>query len=695
MDTPDASDLSFGCLTAPLAPAAAIDLRDHYEAVDWLALFAAHRLVGELHKPQAGRSENVAQVRLTMRIAQRRQQPYSGARMGFDGECKQSFGRQNRRNAGDSRRKLADIDEDVGSHDQIVARGLGTFPRQRGRKIGDDQSVVKAFALRLRDHGRRKIDADQSIHAEAESTTGEAGTAAEIEHCRKVHRPLVREHRRFDGLQQELRSAIAEALDEGGVITIGILIEQPAHVRFCQRRRGLAGAEAGELQPRAMIILRIEPSGLFEGGDRAGRVAEPVADGAEREPGSREAGCQFDRLHQNVGSAGKIAGGDMIERPFVTAVGDQIAGGDEERASLGHRVLAALQWMLIYETMRPEDILALTPAGICCRRGGFYIDPTRPVERALITHAHSDHARPGHRAVLATQETLDLMRLRYGENFAGSTQPVRYGERITLDGATVTFHPAGHVLGSAQIAVETAGLRIVASGDYKNVPDPTCAPFELVPCDVFITEATFALPVFRHGDPMGEIAKLLRSVAVFPERAHLVGAYSLGKAQRIIALLRAAGHRSPIYLHGAMEKITNYYEERGIELGPLHTVRGADKAALAGTITICPPSALNDLWTRRFPDPVNAFASGWMRVRARARQQGVALPLVISDHADWDGVTATIAATGASEIWVTHGQEDALVHWCGKRGLKARPLDIVGYGEEDEPAEQTSGEASE
>ncbi len=337
--------------------------------------------------------------------------------------------------------------------------------------------------------------------------------------------------------------------------------------------------------------------------------------------------------------------------------------------------------------MRPEDILALTPAGLCCKRGSFHIDPTRPVERALITHAHSDHARAGHGAVLATQETLDLMRLRYGENFAGTTQAAGYGESIKLDSVTATFHPSGHVLGSAQIAVEADGQRIVASGDYKNVADPTCAAFELIPCDVFITEATFALPVFRHGDPGAEIAKLLHSVSVFPDRAHLVGAYSLGKAQRLMALLRKAGYDSPIYLHGAMEKITRYYETRGVALGELRLARGATKPTLAGTITICPPSALNDLWTRRFPEPLNAFASGWMRVRARARQQGVALPLVISDHADWDGLTATIAATGAGEIWVTHGQEDALVHWCGTRGLAARPLDIVGYGEEEDGSE--------
>jgi putative mRNA 3-end processing factor len=334
--------------------------------------------------------------------------------------------------------------------------------------------------------------------------------------------------------------------------------------------------------------------------------------------------------------------------------------------------------------MRPTDILTPTPAGVCCKSGGFHIDPTQPVDKAVITHGHSDHARAGHGSVLATQETLDLMRLRYGEGFAGSTQAIRYGETVTFDDTRVTFHPAGHVLGSAQVAVEASGLRIVASGDYKDVVDPTCAAFELVPCDVFITEATFGLPVFRHGNPDAEIAKLLRSVALFPERAHLVGAYSLGKAQRVIALIRKTGYDKPIYLHGAMEKITHYYTSRGIDLGRIAPVRTAQKAELAGAITLCPPSALKELWSRRFPEPVTCLASGWMRVRARARQHLVELPLVISDHADWDGLTATVAATGAGEVWVTHGQEDALVHWSVTHGLQARPLDIVGYGDEDE-----------
>jgi putative mRNA 3-end processing factor len=337
--------------------------------------------------------------------------------------------------------------------------------------------------------------------------------------------------------------------------------------------------------------------------------------------------------------------------------------------------------------MRAEDLLQPAPAGLLCRRGGFHIDPVRPVDRALITHAHSDHARAGHRAVLATAETLDLMRLRYGEGFAATTQAVGYGESVRLDGVAVTFHPAGHVVGSAQIAVSADNIRIVASGDYKNVADPTCTPFASIACDVFITEATFGLPVFRHPDPPAEVARLLQSTKLFPERAHLVGAYALGKAQRLIALLREAGYDRPIFLHGALEAITRYYSDRGIRLGEVRLVRDAARADLFGAIVLCPPSALQDRWTRRLPEPVTAFASGWMRVRARARQRGVELPLVISDHADWDGLTAAIAASGAAEVWVTHGEEDALVHWCTTRGIAARPLRILGYGEEDDAAE--------
>jgi len=334
--------------------------------------------------------------------------------------------------------------------------------------------------------------------------------------------------------------------------------------------------------------------------------------------------------------------------------------------------------------MPREETLVPTPSGLFCERGRFYVDPTRPVARAVITHGHSDHARAGHGAVMATPETLDIMRLRYGDEFAGTTQPLRYGESVKFGDIQVSLHPAGHVLGSAQVAVEAHGRRIVVSGDYKLTPDPTCAPFELVRCDVFVTEATFGLPVFRHGDPTAEIRRLLDSTELFPDRAHLVGAYTLGKAQRLIALLRQAGYERTVYLHGAMEKMTRYYQDRGIDLGRTALVRGADKAGLAGAITLCPPSTLRELWSRRFPDPVTCLASGWMRVRARARQQLVELPLVISDHADWRDLTATITGTGASEIWVTHGQEDAFVYWSTSQGLQARPLDISGYGDEDE-----------
>jgi putative mRNA 3-end processing factor len=294
--------------------------------------------------------------------------------------------------------------------------------------------------------------------------------------------------------------------------------------------------------------------------------------------------------------------------------------------------------------MRFTDLLCATEKGIYCPPGDFYIDPVRSVERALITHGHSDHARRGHGSVLATPETLKIMAERYFGDFAGATQAAKLGEKIAIDGVSVTFHPAGHVLGSAQIAVEKDGIRIVASGDYKRRADPTCAAFEPIKCDVFITEATFALPVFRHPDDRAEIRKLLTSVAQFSDRTHLVGAYALGKAQRVIALLREAGYAEPIYIHGAMQKLCELYRGEGIDLGPLEpaTLEKGRKDDFAGKIVIGPPSAFADRWARRFADPVACFASGWMRIRQRARQRGVELPLVISDHCDWDELCDTI-----------------------------------------------------
>jgi len=342
--------------------------------------------------------------------------------------------------------------------------------------------------------------------------------------------------------------------------------------------------------------------------------------------------------------------------------------------------------------MRPSDLLIPQPAGLYSPIADVFIDPVFPVDRALITHGHSDHARAGHGSVLATQETLGIMGIRYGEHFAGQFQAAQLGEAIELNGVRFTFYPAGHVLGSAQIAVEAKGLKIIVSGDYKRAADPTCVPFEPQRCDVFITEATFGLPVFSHPDLAEEVQKLLRSVKLFPERAHLVGAYSLGKAQRVIALIREAGYDAPIYLHGALEKLTAYYAHHGANLGLLKPVAGVPRDEVQGAIILCPPSAIQDVWAQKFPDPVTCFASGWMRIRARARQRGVELPLVVSDHADWPDLQRTILETQAAEIWVTHGQEDALVHWCQSVGLHARPLNMVGYGDEGEA--ETEAEAS-
>ena len=334
--------------------------------------------------------------------------------------------------------------------------------------------------------------------------------------------------------------------------------------------------------------------------------------------------------------------------------------------------------------IKPETLLFPTPDGLFCPAGGFHIDPVRPVARALITHGHSDHARSGHGRVLATRQTLDIMKLRYGVDFCGEEQAIDMGAPLVINDVTVAFHPAGHVLGSAQIAVERSGLRIVASGDYKRRPDPTCAPFEPVACDVFITEATFGLPVFHHPDPAGEIAKLLASLERFPERSHMVGAYALGKAQRVIALLRAAGYDKPIYIHGALKKLCDYYISQGIALGDLRpaTDQNLDPSAFRGAVVIGPPSAFQDRWARRFHDPLAIFASGWMMVRQRAKQRGVELPLVISDHCDWPELTATIADIAPSEVWVTHGREEALVRWCELNGMSARPLHLVGYEDE-------------
>ena len=343
------------------------------------------------------------------------------------------------------------------------------------------------------------------------------------------------------------------------------------------------------------------------------------------------------------------------------------------------------------EPLRPPDhISRMTrlgswiephPEGIYVPAADAWIDPSQPKPRALVTHGHADHARGGHGAVWATPETLAIMDVRYGSQ-AG--HPMRYGESLTLGDVEIGFVPAGHVLGSAQIVLDHLGERIVVSGDYKRRPDPTCARFEPVKCDIFITEATFGLPVFRHPETHDEIDKLLAGLHANPERCVLVGAYALGKAQRVIAELRAMGHEAPIYIHGALQRLCDLYVDHGVDLGDLRLVADAKKDEMRGAIILSPPSALNDRWSRRLPDPITAMASGWMRVRQRAVQRNVELPLILSDHADWTELTDTLTEIAPREVWVTHGREDALVHWCMTRQIKARSLDLVGYDDEDD-----------
>jgi putative mRNA 3-end processing factor len=321
------------------------------------------------------------------------------------------------------------------------------------------------------------------------------------------------------------------------------------------------------------------------------------------------------------------------------------------------------------------------PEGIYVPAADAWIDPSQPKPRALVTHGHADHARGGHGAVWATPETLAIMDARYGEQRAN---PVAYGETIRLGDVQVSFVPAGHVLGSAQIVLEHAGERVVVSGDYKRRSDPTCPPFEPQACDIFITEATFGLPVFVHPDTGDEIDKLLDALRANPDRCVLVGAYALGKAQRVITELRLRGHDDPIYIHGALQRLCDLYAAHGVPLGELRPATGVPKAEIAGHIVLAPPGALNDRWSRRLPDPITAMASGWMRIRQRAVQRNVELPLIISDHADWTELTDTILEIAPKEVWVTHGREDALIHWCMTRQIKARALDLVGYEDEDD-----------
>ena len=334
------------------------------------------------------------------------------------------------------------------------------------------------------------------------------------------------------------------------------------------------------------------------------------------------------------------------------------------------------------------DLVVQRPEGLYCPPGDFYIDPWRPVARAVITHAHSDHARHGHGHYLAAAPAEGVLRARLGDIHL---QTLAYGERITHHGVTLSLHPAGHVLGSAQVRLEHGGRVWVASGDYKVMPDPTCAPFEPVRCDVFITESTFGLPIYRWCPDAETFAGVndwwARNVA--HGRASVLCCYSFGKAQRVLAGIDPS--IGPLIVHGAVKPLNEAYRAAGVDLPPTMMVSDvADKADLKRALVVCPPSAVASPWMRRFGDAQTAFASGWMQVRGNRRRGGYDRGFVLSDHADWPGLLQAIAATGAQRIIVTHGGSDTMVRYLCGQGLQAEAFSTE-YGDDAIEADLAQG----
>jgi len=331
----------------------------------------------------------------------------------------------------------------------------------------------------------------------------------------------------------------------------------------------------------------------------------------------------------------------------------------------------------------PNDLIVQRPEGLYCPPGDFYIDPWRRVERAVITHAHADHARNGHAHYLATQASEGVLRARLG---AITLQTLPYGEVVEHRGVRVSLHPAGHVLGSAQVRVEHAGRVWVASGDYKVAADPTCAPFEPVRCDVFITESTFGLPIYRWQPDALVFADINAWWAgnASQGRASVLACYSFGKAQRLLSGLDAS--IGPIVCHGAADPINRAYRAAGVVLPETTPATQLDKAGAARAMVLCPPGALGGVWLRRFGDHSDAFASGWMRLRGGRRRGGFDRGFALSDHADWPGLMSAIAATGAQRVIVTHGSVPVMVRHLGEQGLLAEAFETE-YGDEQDPPE--------
>jgi len=319
------------------------------------------------------------------------------------------------------------------------------------------------------------------------------------------------------------------------------------------------------------------------------------------------------------------------------------------------------------------QLVVVTAKGLYCPPGGFYIDPWKPVQTAVITHAHGDHLRHGSARYILARPGASIAKLRLGGD--RELAPIDYGQRIAVGSTTVSLHPAGHILGSAQVRIEYAGSVWIVSGDYKRQPDPTCAPFEQLECDTFISEATFALPVYRWQPTAQVVSEIDRWWQSNRERglASALFCYALGKSQRVLAELRAFTNQ-PVYVHGAVDSVTGVYRRAGVEMVPTVPIPSDRKTDFRGALILAPPNAAGTPWMRRFGEHSTGFCSGWMRVRGDRRRRGYDRGFVVSDHADWPALIQTCRATKARRVLLTHGYSDALARHLNETGIQSSTL---------------------
>ncbi len=328
-----------------------------------------------------------------------------------------------------------------------------------------------------------------------------------------------------------------------------------------------------------------------------------------------------------------------------------------------------------------QDLVHVDDKGLYCPMGDFHIDPWRPVPTAVITHAHSDHARAVAKRYLSSASSKPFIQHRLGREI--SIEGIPYGQRVRLGETDVSFHPAGHIGGSSQIRIEHRGTVWVVSGDYKRTPDPSCEPFEVVPCDVFISEATFALPIYNWESGEETARKIFDWWQGDQERPSLLFCYALGKSQRVLAELTKLTDR-PVYLHGAVQSLTEIYRAQGVKMVPTRPVSEMEKGYdFKGDLIIAPPSGHRSPWMKRFKDPQTAFASGWMQIRGNRRRKGYERGFVLSDHADWNELNQTIRETGCKTVFLTHGRTDVLAKFLREQGQEVRLFKTEFHGEEE------------